>query len=71
MTKVKVKLTTSLAGVETLPAGMIIETTAKEASSLVGSGFAEYIDEIENAAAPPPREKAAQLPKKKKTTRKK
>lgn len=48
----KIRLTTSLAGAETLPAGSTIETTEDEARRLVEAGFAVYVDE-------PPAEKTA------------
>ena len=39
---VKITLTASLAGAECIPAGSVIETTAKEAASLVAAGYATY-----------------------------
>lgn len=46
----KIKLTCSLAGAEVLPAGTVIDTTAKEAASMVAAGYAEYVeDEVQTA----------------------
>lgn len=71
MVKVKIRLLTSLAGAEVLPAGIEIETTAQEATSLINSGYAELVDEIETATAPPRMEKAATVPKPRKTRKSK
>ena len=54
---VKIRLTASMAGPGGVyPAGSTLETTPKEAQSLVSNGFAEYItDEVittESKAAP-------------------
>ena len=44
----KIKLTSSLAGAKVLPAGTVIDTTEKEALSLIAAGYAEaYTEEGE------------------------
>lgn len=66
---VKVRLLSSIAGAEMYPAGSIIETTVKEAQSLISHGYAELYEEVETKTS-----KAAEVRKKavkRKTTRKK
>lgn len=46
---VKVRLLCSLAGADVLPAGTVIETSIKEATSLISHGYAELVEEIETA----------------------
>jgi len=53
--KVKIRLLTSVSGVEMHPAGSIIETTVKEATGLISAGFAELVEEIETAQSKPAR----------------
>ena len=53
---IKIRLTASFGGpAGVMPAGCEIETTQKEASSLVSAGYAEYVEEIittESKSAP-------------------
>lgn len=42
---VKIKLKCSMAGAQVIAAGSIIETTMKEATSLVSAGYAEFVEE--------------------------
>ena len=53
MAFVKIRLLSSLAGAEVLPAGTIIETTITEAQSLISNGYAELYEEIETAESKP------------------
>ena len=43
----KIKLTSSLAGAEVLPAGTVLDTTEKEAKSLIAAGYAVAYTEDE------------------------
>lgn len=65
---VKVRLLASIAGAEMHPAGSVIDTTIKEAQSLISAGYAELYEEVEakTSKAAEIREKAV----KRKTTRK-
>ena len=65
---VKVRLLASIAGAEMHPAGSVIDTTVKEAQSLISAGYAELVEEVETktSKAAETREKAV----KRKTTRK-
>jgi len=57
---VKVRLLASIAGAEMHPAGSIIETTVKEAQSLISHGYAELVEDVEikTSVAAEKREKA-------------
>jgi len=65
---VKVRLLASIAGAEMHPAGSVIDTTVKEAQSLISAGYAELYEEVKTktSKAAETREKAV----KRKTTRK-
>lgn len=66
---VKVRLLASIAGAEMHPAGSVIDTTVKEAQSLISAGYAELVEEVETktSKAAENRQKAV---KKRKTTKK-
>lgn len=44
---VKIRLLASIAGAEMHPAGSVIDTTVKEAQSLISAGYAELYEEVE------------------------
>lgn len=67
--KVKIKLLSSLAGAEVLPAGTVIETTITEAQSLISHGYAELHEEVETKTSKTAESRTKAV--KRKTTRKK
>ena len=54
-----------MAGESIFPAGAVIETTEKEAQSMISAGYAQLVPEIETTESKAVHETAQRIPKKK------